>query len=656
MSPRYRHRKSRLLHSFRYGWSHFNQHRDGIRHTHSRRRDRTPDTPRRSAWRGVPQAVLLRELRWQFLRGLLVGVVLLLVWALGFGFWDIMRAKNDIATAKTAATQIIDGRDSLLTTEGRATASVQLHSMHSAAYSADLRLRGSAPLTVLSWIPFVNRQVNGLRDAVSDVDETAAQGQRLLAAATAASDASHGTYIDLPTLKSLDNQVHASRLALQGRVRSAAGLVGPIKSARTSINQQLRVLNGLLKNADSALTFAQPFLGSTGPRTYFVAGLNNSEMRDQGMVLSWAILKVNNGHFEMSHSSTVGTISLRKPAVVLTDQGTKTVFGPLEPTRIWQSVNAVGDFRTSSRWMMAMYAAARGERVDGVLGIDVVTLQNILRVTGAVRIPNTKPAINSSNVASLILHDLYVKYPAGAQQQGRRDEISAIAQAAVTKMKSGGFDSALLIKALAQSTGGRHLLFYDSNATNEANIIKFGASGALLSPNGNVVHTSIQSGVAAKLDWFMRESLQYDIRVNSEGTAFITTTITLDNTAPPHPKPSYAFGPDNTNTHIAGEYIARIYQWLPANAESPAAVKEEGLVLTRTVVHVPAHQSNIAVLQAVIKNAVKNGALSFTFIPQGTIRPIPVTLTLHSDVSLNGPGTITWTGAKTKTVTWTANQ
>jgi hypothetical protein len=200
------------------------------------------------------------------------------------------------------------------------------------------------------------------------------------------------------------------------------------------------------------------------------------------------------------------------------------------------------------------------------------------------------------------------------------------------------------------------LLFYDSNATNEANIIKFGASGALLSPNGNVVHTSIQSGVAAKLDWFMRESLQYDIRVNSEGTAFITTTITLDNTAPPHPKPSYAFGPDNTNTHIAGEYIARIYQWLPANAESPAAVKQEGLVLTRTVVHVPAHQSNIAVLQAVIKNAVKNGALSFTFIPQGTIRPIPVTLTLHSDVSLNGPGTITWTGAKTKTVTWTANQ
>lgn len=656
MSPRYRHRRSRPLHIFRYGWAHFTQHREGIRHKHSRRGERISDTPRRRGWRGVPRPILLREFRWQFLRGIFAAVILLVVWALGFGAWDVMRAKADIETAKTVATQIIDSRDSLLTSGGRSTAAVQLHTMHSAAYSADQRLRGSAPLTVLTWIPFVNRQVTGLRDAVSDVDETAAQGQRLLASATAASNASHGTYVDLPTLKRLNEQVHESRLALRGRVRSADGLFGPIKSARLSINRQLQTLNGLLKNADSALTFAQPFLGSTGPRKYFVAGLNNSEMRDQGMVLSWAILKVDAGHFEMSKASTVGTISLRKPAVALTDQGTKTVFGPLEPTRIWQSVNAVGDFRTSSKWMMAMYAAARGERVDGVLGIDVVTLQNILRITGAVRIPNTKPAINSTNVARLILHDLYVKYPAGSQQQGRRDEISAIAQAAVTKMKSGGFDSARLIKALAQSTGGRHLLFYDSNPTNEANIIKFGASGALVSRNGNIIHTSIQSGVAAKLDWYMRETLKYDISVTSDGTAFVTTTISLQNTAPPHPKPSYAFGPDNTNTRVAGEYVARIYQWLPANAASPTAVKQDGLVLTRTVVRVPAAQTNVAVLQAVIKNAVKDGALSLTFIPQGTIRSIPVTLTLHSDVALNGPGTITWSGEKTKTVTWTASR
>ncbi|MEI8147787.1 MAG: DUF4012 domain-containing protein [Actinomycetes bacterium] len=491
---------------------------------------------------------------------------------------------------------------------------------------------------------------------MSDVDATAAQGQLLLASANAAANASHGTYIDLPTLKALNSQVHASRLALQHRVRSAGGLLGPIHSARVAINHQLRVLNGLLKNADSALTFAQPFLGSTGPRTYFVAGLNNSEMRDQGMVLSWAILKVHDGYFEMSNSATVGALALRTAAAPLTGEGTKLVFGPLEPTRIWQSVNAVGDFRTSSKWMMAMYAAARNQHVDGVLGLDVVALENILRVTGSVHISSTKSAINSTNVARLILHDLYVKYPAGSQQQGRRDEVSAIAQSAVTKMKGGGFDSALLIKALAKSTGGRHLLFYDSNGNNEANIIKFGASGALLSPSSNLVHTSIQSGVAAKLDWFMRESLKYDIRVNSEGTAFVTTTINLDNTAPAHPKPSYAFGPDNTSTHIAGEYIARIYQWLPANSESPAAVRDEGLILTRTVVHVPAHQRNVAVLQAVIKNAVKDGALSFTFIPQGTLRPIPVTVTLRSDVALNGHGTISWSGASTKTVTWTASR
>ncbi|MEI8147786.1 MAG: hypothetical protein WCG62_01750 [Actinomycetes bacterium] len=84
----------------------------------------------------------MRELRWQVLRGLVVAVIAFVVWALGFGIWDILRAQSDIATAKDAATQIVDGRDSLLTASGRATAAMQLSSMHTAAYSADLRLQG----------------------------------------------------------------------------------------------------------------------------------------------------------------------------------------------------------------------------------------------------------------------------------------------------------------------------------------------------------------------------------------------------------------------------------------------------------------------------------------------------------------------------------
>ena len=656
MSPRYRHRKSRPFHTFRYGWDHFQQHRDGIRHRHSGSRPTAPTPRRRSSYRGVPKIVLLREFRVQLLRGALVACGLVLVWALGFGAWDILSAKGDVNDARVAASQIINNRDRLLTSAGRQSAASALATMKSAAYAADQRLEGSAPLTVLSWIPLIGNQVNGLRNAVSDVDATATVGQHLLAAASKAADASRGTYIDLPSLKALTRQVHDARLALHGRIRSTRGLYGPIHSARATINREVRTLNALLADAEQSLTFAQPFLGSEGPRTYFVAGLNNSEMRDQGMVLSWAILSVNNGHFSMSHAATVGTISLRKPAVAITEAGTRKVFGPLEPTRIWQSVNAVGSFPTSARWMEAMYAAARGQHVDGVLGIDVVTLQNILRVTGSVRIPTVKSVINSANVAQLVLHDLYVKYPAGSQQQGRRDEISSIAQAAVDKMKSGNFDTAQLLKALAQSTPGRHLLFFDNNARNESHVVHFGASGGLTDHGTNVFHTSVQAGVAAKLDWYVRSSVRYDIQVAADGTAFITTTVTMRNLAPANAKPSYAFGPDNTNTHTAGEYIARVYQWMPHDATSAAAVKDEGLMLTHTVVHLLPQRSDVAVFQSVVKNAVKNGVLKFEFIPQGTIHPTHMTVTLRSNMALDGPGLVTWSGGKSRTITWRASR
>lgn len=648
---KYHHRRNRPLHLLRYGWHHFTQHRDGIRHRHSRHRDVVARAYRPRLTR-MPRRVVLREARWQILRGagLALGVVLL--WAITMGAWDIWKAKGDLTHAQNSATKLIDARAGLVSKYGRQLAILSLTDMHDSAYKADARLSGSAALKVLSWIPLVSTQVNGLIHGANDVDVVSAEGQKLVRAASACADASHGNYVDLPTLKVLADQVALSRDALEGRVRSASGLIGPIHRARVSLNEQLSTLEGLLSDGSHALTFAQNFLGANGPKTYFVAGLNNSEMRDQGAVLSWALLRVNHGTFTMSQASSVGTISLSSPAVALTDKATKDVFGPLEPTRIWQSVNAVGDFPTSARWMMAMFAKAKGQHVDGVVGVDVVTLENILRVVGSVRIPSVRKNIDHTNVAKLLLHDLYLKYPAGSQQW-RHDEISSVAQAAVKKMERGNFDSANLIKALAQSTPGRHLLFFDPNASQQKLVTEFNASGGLTDTSTNTVHLSVQSGVAAKIDWFMHTDVKYDIRVSPSGTAYITTTVTLTNDAPANAKPSYALGPDKTNTHIVGEYVARIYEWLPERTTSPVAVQQGGLSLTRTVVRVKAQQSQVAVLQGVLKNAVTNGAFSLRIVPQGLIHPATVTVNMNAENGMKGPGSITFTGDRPVTLTWT---
>ena len=41
------------------------------------------------------------------------------------------------------------------------------------------------------------------------------------------------------------------------------------------------------------LSYVLPFLGADGPRTYLIAGENNAEMRDQGAVLSLALMQTD---------------------------------------------------------------------------------------------------------------------------------------------------------------------------------------------------------------------------------------------------------------------------------------------------------------------------------------------------------------------------
>ena len=583
-----------------------------------------------------------------------MGIFLAIVWAITFGAWDILRAKAELTTAQREAQGLIANRDALLSREGRTLALGSLNSMKHQAYLADVQLTGSAPLHLLTWIPGVSNQVNGLIYDVQDVDFTVHEGIALLSAVEKTTDASHNNYIDLPSLKILTREVARAQTNLAGRIRSASGLIGPIRSARIKLNDELTTLTGLLADGHRALSFADTFLGGHGPRTYLVAGLNNSEMRDQGAVLSWALLSVNHGHFEMSHAASVGTVSLSRPAVAISKPVNAAVFGPYEPTRIWQSVNAVGDFPTSARWMSAMIQSARGTHVDGVVGVDVVTLSNLLRVVGPVRIPSIRPRVNASNVARLVLHDLYLKYPAGSQQW-RHDEISSIAQATVDKMKNASFDPANLIRAMAKSIPGRHLLFYDSVPANEADVAAFHASGGLHDSGANPIHLSVQSGVAAKLDWFMHTDVTYQIHVLDTGTAIITTTVHLTNTAPAHAKPSYALGPDNTNTHIVGEYIARIYQWMPRGAKSPDAVSDEDLSLSRTILHVLPQNTRTATLQSVLRHAVKNGVLDLSFIPQGTINPANISVTVQSDMGLKGPGTLSFVGDHVERLTWTTH-
>ncbi|HUD70036.1 MAG TPA: DUF4012 domain-containing protein [Acidimicrobiales bacterium] len=639
MEP-YVHRRQRPLHPYRHGWWHYTQHRDGHHHGHRRRsrrhsikQQRTPrESLRRSGryLRGRWPLEIARQIAVGALLALAVVFVVCSIW----GLLTILQAKNDLRGAQSEATSLAVDRTQLFTATGRANATQQIVKMQEGTDNAANLVNNSIPLQVLSWIPFVGQQVNGVTSLVNDFDTTSQQAGTLLTSVNQLIGASHATSISLPELKFLDVRVHQAVAVLRPLNRGSGLLIGPLASARDTFDSEITKITALLSTGGDLLNYVGPFLGADGPRTYLLAGENNAEMRDQGAVLSWALLTANNGTFSMSHAASVGTLTIQHPAPLRLPKGTQEAFGDLQPEQIWQSVNATADFPLSGEVMAAMYHQRTHKSVDGVIAVDAIALQHVLDVTGPVhvKVKGKRLKVTPSNVLYVLLHGLYLLYPKNYEEGTRHDEVSAVASAAVARMKHHAYDIAFLVDQLAKAAQGRHLLVWSRFPVLENAVTRFGGSGSLVAQSTSVVHLAIESAVAAKLDWYVHTRANYTVSIDSDGAATISVKVVVDNKAPVGCRPHYVCGPDHTNSFVRGQYVARLDLWLPATTVVPGGVSESGLTLWRAEVNVmPTHKETLLVT-GFIPHAVKNGGFSLQFIPQSGLYP------QLSKIALSAPG------------------
>lgn len=662
MEP-YEHRRSRPLHRFRYGVGHYRQHRGGVKHGHRRRswrrRERKPVLDARSLVHRSRRLVRSRwpaEIAKQFCMGACLAVALVFVVCAVLGVITIIKARDDLRGAEGEATALAQDRSQLFTSSGRAHAGEQIDAMQRGADRASNLVDGSVPLEVLSWIPFVGQQVTGVTQLVGDVDTTSHQAGTLLESVDQLVAASHGTTISLPALSILQANVTHAVGALRPLDRGSGLLIGPLATARTNFDTEITKITDLLVSGEHLLTYAGPFLGADGPRTYFLAGENNAEMRDQGSVLSWALLTANDGTFSMTSAQSVGTLSIRRPAPVALPPGTQTAFGVLQPTRVWQSTNATASFPLTGKIIAAMYHQRTGRTVDGVIGVDVPALMHILDVTGPVKVKSIPLPVTAKNIEYVLLHGLYLLYPKGYEQGTRHDEIAAVAKAAVDKMKHHRYDLAYLVDQLAKATNGRHLLLWSASPTLEAEVTRFGASGSLVAQGTSAIHLAIESAVAAKLDWYVHTDVTYTVLVDRNGAATIQAKVVVINTAPRTGVPHYIVGgPEHPNQHYAGQYVGRLDLWFPRGAVTPGGLPESGLTLARTIVNVlPGHKETY-VLDALVPHAVVNGRYTLRFIPQSGLFPqlSKVIFTATGRTVRAGPTVTIWEASSTRTLTWT---
>ncbi len=611
----------------------------------------------RRRWRRLNRYERRRRVRLAVFFGALafvLVVVVLTVWALQ----TVSSAESDLNLARGDVEAVASTPKELLSATGRQTAAADLGAAADLADQAARTLQSSPGLAAAGWLPWVSSQRRGGIDLARDLATTARSGRALLGPVNRLVADSHGTTVDLDDLRALGTALHQVVATQRSLLRSPAGLAGGIASARRHFNTDDRRVVGLLSKGEQLVDYALPFLGADGPRTYLLAAENNAEMRDQGAVLSLALMTAAGGTYHVSDADPISDFQLTHPADVPIPPGTAKVFGAYAPTFEWQSVNATADFPWSGLDMQAMFLQATGRKVDGVIGIDVPMVARLLALTGPVRVAGIPVPVRAGNLSTVLLHDLYQGLPPLTNQQERTDKLSAVARAVVDKLAHSHVDLAALANALAHGVAARDLLAWDDVPAYQATIRKFGGSGAVDTDQPDrTFHIAVENATATKLDYYVHVAVSMDVEVTSLNDAVVNTTVTVTNTAPPHQKPSYQLGPDRISSFVTGQYVGHVYLWGPRGSLQLDSTPESGLNLLEQDLSVLPGASAKVHFQTVIQNAVRNGQLQLVFFPQPRLSPESLSVRLDAPSwLLVGNAEVTTVINRTQTLTWSLLQ
>ncbi len=480
-------------------------------------------------------------------------------------------------------------------------------------------------LPAAQYVPYLGVELSGTKDLLIDAHRATVTGASLLASVSqVAADGPRQT-LTASHLDSLRRQVSTAVATLKALQRPMGSLFGPVGGSRATFNAKVGKIVHSLQNVDDGLVVAKSIFASADSKV-LVLPENNAEMRDQGAILSYALLSVKGTTIRETSSGESVSVVAPRPVPVYASEGTRKYFYGNGANQDLRFVNANADFSWSGRAAAAIFQSATGTRVNTVVALDVTTMASLLSVTGPLYVPSAHVVLNQKNFTTYVLHDLYLDYPVGSQGP-RKAELNDIATLLLQRIKGSTHNQFEFLRTLAEDIPGRHLLVWSRDPNVESSISSLGASGQVANTDPTTTfHLAVESAVAAKLDYFVHVSQTIRVMVHQNGSADVTTKVTETNTARAGQKPSYALGPDGLNAKVPGEYVSNTYLWSPAGSHVVGGLEESGLVLTGTSVVAMPQSSGHAYFSTFLPHAVRSNRLTLHLIPQPRLNPIKTTV------------------------------
>jgi len=394
----------------------------------------------------------------------------------------------------------------------------------------------------------------------------------------------------------------------------------------------------LAKDAIAVTSLLPPFLGAEGPKTYFLALQNNSDLRGPGgAVLAYAMLTIDKGKLDLTEAGSIADL----------DTGASGIHARLPPDvsywiklakvnpRLANGSNYSPNLPVVAQAWAAMIEKQRGIHIDGAIALDPVAVAYSLG-THVIRLPYMDDPITADNAVKVMEHDQYLLEP-NEQHAFPKDVVRESWKALINPSPFVG-----TLQKLGKALRQKHIQMWSSTDAQEALMTQLGWDGGLHPYPGDYLFLADNKRIANKVDYFSSQKITYKVAVQPNGGIDSTYTVALRNDTPSD-EPLTVAGrgdPFGANVAMMNLYVPNRARFTSVDPEAPLTedidpkgfvkhVEDNFLVFTKTM-NVAAQSAGTLtyryLVPLVIKTTPAGKVYQLTLQHQPLVNPADVTV------------------------------
>lgn len=270
-----------------------------------------------------------------------------------------------------------------------------------------------------------------------------------------------------------------------------------------------------------------PFLGQNEARRYLLVFQNQNELRPTGgFIGSFAEITVERGRITDMRFPPGGSYDIQGDV--------RAWLNPPDPLRLvtsrWRfhDANWFPDFPTSARKLAWFYEKSGGPTVDGVIAVNATMLEEVLRVTGPVEMPDYDVTLTADNVLTKIQHAVEL-HPADSTKP--KQILADLFPMVLARLESPTLEQTLaLSEALSRGLGEKRVQLFARDPQVAGVFSEQGWDGAVKQTAGDYLALNIANIGGEKTDAVMQEAVKQDVEILADGRVRNTVTVSRTHT------------------------------------------------------------------------------------------------------------------------------